>query len=37
MQRTYAWLKSWDMLEETASPLELVNMDVQQHAHVAAE
>jgi NitT/TauT family transport system substrate-binding protein len=37
MQRTYAWLKSWDMLEETASPLELVNVDVQQHAHVAAE
>ena len=25
MQRTYDWLKSWDMLEETASPLQLVN------------
>jgi hypothetical protein len=25
------------MLEETASPLHLVNMDVQTHAHVAAE
>ncbi len=37
MQRTYDWLKSWGMLEETASPLQLVNMDVQQHAHVAAE
>ncbi len=37
MQRTYEWLRSWGMLEETASPLELVNMDVQQHAHVAAE
>jgi NitT/TauT family transport system substrate-binding protein len=38
MQRTYEWLKSWDMLEETASPLELVNLDVQQQAHqVAAE
>ena len=37
MQRTYEWLKSWDMLEETASPLELVNMDVQTQAHVAAE
>jgi len=37
MQRTYDWLKSWGMLEETASPLALVNMDVQQHAHVAAE
>jgi NitT/TauT family transport system substrate-binding protein len=38
MQRTYEWLKSWDMLEETASPLELVNLDVQKQAHqVAAE
>jgi NitT/TauT family transport system substrate-binding protein len=37
MQRTYAWLKSWGMLEETASPLQLVNMDVQRHAHQAAE
>src|SRR5215207_10258192 len=24
MQRTYDWLKSWDMLEKTASPLQLV-------------
>jgi NitT/TauT family transport system substrate-binding protein len=37
MQRTYEWLKSWDMLEKTASPLQLVNMEVQQYAHVAAE
>jgi NitT/TauT family transport system substrate-binding protein len=37
LQRTYAWLKSWDMLEETASPLQLVNLPVQTHAHVAAE
>ena len=37
MQRTYAWLKSWGMLEETASPLQLVNMQVQQFAHQAAE
>jgi NitT/TauT family transport system substrate-binding protein len=36
MQRTYDWLRSWGMLEETASPLHLVNMDVQTHAHVAA-
>jgi NitT/TauT family transport system substrate-binding protein len=35
MQRTYDWLKSWGMLEETASPLALVNMDVQAHAHAA--
>jgi NitT/TauT family transport system substrate-binding protein len=37
MQRTYDWLKSWDMLEQTASPLDLVNVDVQRHAHQAAE
>jgi NitT/TauT family transport system substrate-binding protein len=37
MQRTYDWLKSWGMLEETASPLQLVNMQVQQFAHQAAE
>ena len=38
MQRTYEWLKSWDMLGETESPLELVNLDVQKQAHqVAAE
>jgi hypothetical protein len=38
MQRTYDRLKSWDMLEKTASPLlQLVNMDVQRYAHVAAE
>jgi NitT/TauT family transport system substrate-binding protein len=37
MQRTYEWLKSWDMLEETASPLQLVNLEVQSHAHQAAE
>jgi NitT/TauT family transport system substrate-binding protein len=36
MQRTYAWIKSWDMLQETASPLELVNLEVQNRAHVAA-
>jgi len=37
MQRTFDWLKSWGMLEETASPLQLVNADVQTFAHVAAE
>ena len=37
LQRTYDWLKSWDMLEETASPLQLVNLEVQSHAHQAAE
>jgi NitT/TauT family transport system substrate-binding protein len=37
MQRTYDWLKSWGMLEQTASPLALVNAEVQRHAHQAAE
>src|SRR5467141_2073650 len=37
MQRTYDWLKSWGMLDATASPLDLVNMDVQRYAHQAAE
>jgi hypothetical protein len=37
MQRTYDWLKSWGMLEETASPLQLVNMELQTYAHQAAE
>ena len=35
MQRTYDWLKSWGMLEETASPMELVNVHVQHEAHSA--
>src|SRR6202521_1102679 len=33
MQRTYDWLKSWGMLEETASPLQLINTQVQDFAH----
>ena len=37
MQHTYEWLKSWGMLEETASPLDLVNTDMQRYAHQAAE
>jgi NitT/TauT family transport system substrate-binding protein len=37
MTRTFDWLKSWGMLAETASPLQLVNADVQSHAHIAAE
>jgi NitT/TauT family transport system substrate-binding protein len=37
MQRTYDWLKSWGMLEQTKSPLQLVNADVQKYAHEAAE
>ena len=37
MQRTFDWLKGWGMLDKTASPQELVNMDVQKYAHQAAE
>jgi NitT/TauT family transport system substrate-binding protein len=37
MQRTYEWLKSWDMLEKTASPVDLVDPQIQSFAHQAAE
>jgi NitT/TauT family transport system substrate-binding protein len=37
LQRTYDWVKSWGMLEDAASPLQLINSDVQRRAHVAAE
>jgi NitT/TauT family transport system substrate-binding protein len=37
LQRTYDWVKSWGMLTETASPLQLINADVQTQAHIAAE
>ncbi len=33
MQRTFDWLKSWGMLESTASPFDLVDLDVQREAH----
>src|SRR3954452_18449780 len=36
LQRTYEWVKSWGMLDETESPLNLVNMDVQNRAHARA-
>jgi len=37
LQRTYDWLKSWGMLEDTASPLELVDIQLQVQAPAAAE
>jgi NitT/TauT family transport system substrate-binding protein len=37
MQRTYEWVKSWGMLEETQSPLQLVNIDVQSRAHATLQ
>jgi NitT/TauT family transport system substrate-binding protein len=36
LQRTYEWLKSWDMLQTTTSPLNLVNLEVQDRAHATA-
>jgi hypothetical protein len=36
LQRTYDWLKGWGMLEQTGSPLELINVEVQQRAHATA-
>ncbi len=35
MQRTYDWLKGWGMLEATASPLDLVDLQLQQQVHAA--
>jgi hypothetical protein len=37
MPRTCDWLKSWGMLEGTVSPRELVDAELQSHAHQAAE
>jgi NitT/TauT family transport system substrate-binding protein len=37
MQRTYEWVKSWGMLDETESPLQLVNIDVQKRAHLTMQ
>ena len=37
MTRTFDWLKSWGMLEETALPLQLVDVAVQARAHETAQ
>ena len=37
LRRTYEWVRSWGMLEDTSSPLQLINSEVQAHAHIAAE
>jgi len=37
LQRTFDWLKSWNMLEKINSPEALVNKDVQRYVQVAAE
>jgi NitT/TauT family transport system substrate-binding protein len=35
MQRTFDWLKSWGMLDVTASPVDLVDLELQAQAHGA--
>lgn len=37
MERTAAWVKSWGMLGETESAADLVNLQVQEAGHTAAE
>ena len=37
MARTTDWLKGWGMIEEAFQPHQLVNAELQQAAHVAAE
>lgn len=36
LERTTEWVKSWGMLEETESPLDLVNVLIQEEAHRTA-
>jgi NitT/TauT family transport system substrate-binding protein len=36
LQRTYEWVRSWGMLERTASPFALVDQHIQERAHQAA-
>lgn len=36
LRRTYEWIKSWNMLDRTEDPNELINSIVQQQAHAAA-
>jgi hypothetical protein len=35
LERSAAWLKSWGMLEEIDSPLDLVNLEIATQAHAA--
>jgi NitT/TauT family transport system substrate-binding protein len=36
LQRTFEWLRSWDLLNETMAAQELVNMETQEIAHQSA-
>ena len=37
LARTAEWIKGWGMLAETDDHMDLVNMEVQEGAHAAAE
>ncbi len=37
LERTAAWVKSWGMLEDTELAADLVNLEVQEAGHTAAE
>jgi NitT/TauT family transport system substrate-binding protein len=37
LQRTYDWMKSWGFLDETPSPENLINANVQQHGYAASQ
>jgi NitT/TauT family transport system substrate-binding protein len=37
LQRTFDWLKSWGFLEETPSPLDLIDMSMQQHGFAGSQ
>jgi NitT/TauT family transport system substrate-binding protein len=37
LRRTYEWVRSWGMLDETQTQLDLINIAVQSQAHAAAE
>lgn len=37
LKRTYEWLKSWGMLETTEAATNLVDLNLQARAHIAAE
>jgi len=37
LRRTYDWLRSWGFLDETQTPLDLINANVQQHGYAGAQ
>ncbi len=37
MQRTYEWMKSWGLLDDASSSLDLVDQEIQRLAHAAAD